>query len=75
MEKLHYKTERNNEFVGLGFILTPTTKVKFKDNEVVAFKWLTPKELTVHLKKENNYCDPLPLVFKKAENFRKRYLS
>ncbi|HLD72873.1 MAG TPA: NUDIX domain-containing protein [Candidatus Nanoarchaeia archaeon] len=75
IEKFHYKTERNNEFVGLGFILTPTTKVKFKDNEVVAFKWLTPKELTVHLKKENNYCDPLPLVFKKAENFRKRYLS
>ncbi len=75
IEKFHYKTERNNEFVGLGFILTPTTKVKFKDNEVVEFKWLTPKELSDYLKKENDYCDPLPFVFKKAENFRKRYLS
>ena len=74
-EKFHYKTERNNEFVGLAFILTPTIKVEFKDEEVIDFKWLTPEELTKHLKKENNYCDPLPLVFEKAEKFRKKYLS
>ena len=74
-EKFHYKTERNNEFVGLVFILTPTTKVEFKDNEVVAFKWLSPSELGRFLKEERNYCDPLPLVFKKAEKFRKKYLG
>ena len=74
-EKFHYLTERNNEFVGLAFILTPTTRVEFKDEEVIYFKWLTPEELTKHLKKENNYCDPLPLVFEKAEKFRKKYLS
>lgn len=74
-EKFHYKTAKNNEFVGLAFILTPTTKVEFKDDEVVEFKWLTPKELRNYLETENNYCDPLPLVFEKAERFRKRYLA
>ena len=73
-EKFHYKTERNNEFVGLGFILTPTKNTDFKDDEVIDFKWLTPEELTKHIKEENNYCDPLPLVFEKAEKFRKKYL-
>jgi len=74
-EKFHYKTERNNEFVGLAFIITPTTKVEFKDDEVVDFKWLFPEELEKYLKEENNYCSPLPLVFEKAEKFRKKYLN
>ncbi len=74
-ERFHYKTERNNEFVGLAFILTPTTTVEFKDDEVIQFKWLLPEELAKYIKKENNYCDPLPLVFEKAERFRKKYLT
>ena len=74
-EQFHYKTERNNEFVGLAFILTPTTNVEFKDDEVIKFKWLLPEELAKYIKTENNYCDPLPLVFEKAERFRKKYLK
>lgn len=74
-EKFHYLTERNNEFVGLAFILTPTTKVHFQDDEVVDFKWLTPEEIKKYLKEEKDYCDPLPLVFEKAEKFRKKHLS
>jgi len=74
-EKFHYKTSRNNEWVGLGFIITPTTEVIFKDKEVVEFKWMTPKELKEFLKNNNNYCSPLPLVFEKAERFRKKYLK
>ncbi len=71
-EKFHYKTERNNEFVGLAFILTPTKDLDFKDEEVVDFKWLAPEELERYLKEESNYCAPLPVVFEKAEKFRKR---
>lgn len=74
-ERFHYKTERNNEFVGLAFIVTPTTNLKFKDDEVVDFKWLTPQEIRKYLTEEKNYCEPLPLVFEKAEKFRKRYLG
>lgn len=74
-EKFHCKTERNNEFVGLAFILTPTTNVNFKDDEVVDFKWLTSKEIKKYLKEESDYCEPLPLVFEKAEKFRKKFLS
>ncbi len=72
-EQFHYKTEHNNEFVGLAFILTPTTKVEFKDEEVLEFKWLTPKELDKYLKTETNYCHPLLVAFKKVERFRKKY--
>ena len=74
-DQFHYITKVNNEFVGLGFILTPTTNVSFLDNEVIDFKWLTPVQLKKFLRTETNYCDPLPLVFKKAETFRKRYLK
>jgi len=73
-EQFHYKTEHNNEFIGLAFIITPTTTVEFKDGEVVEFKWLTPKELEKYLKNEVNYCHPLLLAFEKAEKFRKKYL-
>ena len=73
-EKFHYKTEHNNEFVGLAFIITSTTTVEFKDDEVVEFKWLTPKELEKYLKAETNYCHPLLVAFEKAERFRKKYL-
>ncbi|MEA2065042.1 MAG: hypothetical protein U9O66_01955 [Patescibacteria group bacterium] len=70
-DKFHYKTFTNNEWVGLGFIITPTIKVNFQDKEVIDFKWLTTNELKLYLKENNNYCAPLPLVFKKAEKFRK----
>ncbi|HLC71117.1 MAG TPA: NUDIX domain-containing protein, partial [Candidatus Nanoarchaeia archaeon] len=73
-EQFHYKTKHNNEFVGLAFIITPTTTVEFKDDEVVEFKWLTPKELEKYLKAETNYCHPLLVAFEKAERFRKKYL-
>ncbi len=73
-ETFHYATERFNEFVGLAFILTPTTAVKFNDDEVVEFKWLSPKALRRYIMEGNDYCEPLPLVFEKAEGFRKRYL-
>jgi len=74
-EKFHYQTEINNEYVGLAFILTPTTELEFKDQEVVDFQWLSPSELSAFLKENKNYCSPLPLVFKKAEKFRKKYLQ
>ena len=74
-EEFHYLTDKNNEFVGLAFIITPTTNVEFKDDEVIDFKWFTPEELKKYLEEENNYCSPLPLVFEKAEKFREKYLS
>ena len=74
-DKFLFKTPKNNEFVGLAFILTPSTTLNFKDKEVVDFRWLAPKELKNYLKENNNYCEPLPLVFEKAEKFRKKYIS
>lgn len=74
-ETFHYQTSHDNEWVGLGFIITPSTEVYFKDGEVTDFRWLTPTDLGEFLKNNNNYCDPLPMVFEKAENFRKEHLS
>lgn len=74
-DKFHYKTKINNEYAGLGFILVKSDKLKFIDNEVVDFKWLAPNELKKFLKENDNYCDALPLAFKKAEKFRKKYLT
>lgn len=70
-DKFHYKTESNNEWVGLGFIIVHNTNVKFEDDEVIDFKWLSPNELREFIETNNNYCSPLPLVFEKAEKFRK----
>jgi len=70
-DKFHYKTETNNEWVGLGFIIVPNTDVKFEDDEVIDFKWLSPNELKEFIETNDNYCAPLPLVFEKAEKFRK----
>jgi isopentenyldiphosphate isomerase len=70
-DKFHFKTEDNNEWVGLGFISMPTTEVHFEDDEVVDFKWLSPQEMKEYLENNNDYCSPLPLVFEKAETFRK----
>lgn len=72
--KFHYKTSTDNEWVGLGFIISPTIEVNFKDEEVIDFKWLTPKKLQMYIETNNNYCSPLPLVFEKAEKFRKKNL-
>lgn len=73
-EQFHYLTERNNEFVGLAMVLVPTMDVKFNDHEVVEFKWLLPSELAEFIETNHNYCDPLPLVFEKAEKFRRKFL-
>ncbi len=73
-EKFLYKTEVDNEWVGLGLIVVPEMDVKFEDDEVIDFKWLSPKELESYLKINNDYCSPLPLVFKKTEKFRKENL-
>lgn len=70
-DKFHYKTETDNEWVGLGFIIVPNTKVNFEDDEVIDFKWFSPEELKAYLETNDNYCSPLPLVFEKAEKFRK----
>lgn len=74
-EKFHYKTKINNEYVGLGFIITTSEKVNFTDDEVIDFKWLTPEELKEFIKDNKNYCDPLPLVFEKAEKFRGKHIK
>jgi len=74
-DKFHYKTPTNNEWVGLGFIIIPTMDVDFQDGEVIDFKWLTPEELKKYLKENNDYCAPLPLVFEKAEEFRRKILK
>ena len=68
-DKFHYKTEKDNEWVGLGFVAVPTQNVVFVDDEVADFKWLTPDELQNFIDTETNYCSILPLVFKKAEKF------
>jgi len=73
-EKFHYKTKIDNEWIGLGFIVVPNTQVSFKDKEVIDFKWLSPEQLRIYLKTNDNYCSPLLLVFEKAEKFRKENL-
>jgi len=70
-EEFHYKTDVNNEWVWLWFIVVSSELVKFEDWEVVDFKWLLPEELNSFLENNDNYCSPLPLVFEKAEKFRK----
>ncbi|PID51884.1 MAG: hypothetical protein CR972_04795 [Candidatus Moraniibacteriota bacterium] len=74
-DKFLYKTEENNEWVGLGFIVVHDTTTEFIDNEVVDFQWLTLVELAQFLKENNNICSPLPLVFEKAEKFRTEILK
>jgi len=73
-DKFHYKTDINNEWVWLGFIVVPNMEVKFEDKEVVDFRWVSPIELEKYLAQNNNYCSGLPLVFEKAEKFRKEKL-
>lgn len=72
-ERFHYRTETDNEWVGLGFIVVPDTDVRFRDQEVLEFRWLSPDELKTYLKTHDDYCAPLPLVFEKAEAFRKEH--
>ena len=74
-DTFHFKEGINNEFVSLAFILTPITKLQFKDKEVVDFQWLSPHQLSLFLRRNDNYCSPLPMVFNKAEAFRKQYLQ
>lgn len=74
-ERFHYAVPENNEWVGLGLILTTSTHVTFTDKEVVEFRWLTPEELKAFLMTETNLCATLPLAFEKAEAFRSKYLS
>ena len=74
-DQFHFKTDTDNEWVGLGFVVVPTQDIKFVDNEVIDFKWLSPNELQKFIEVESNYCSPLPLVFEKAEKFRRQYFS
>lgn len=37
-DQFHFKTDTNNEWVGLGFVVVPTQDIKFADNEVIDFK-------------------------------------
>ncbi len=74
-EEFLYKTEINNEWVGLSFVVVPTTDVSFIDDEVVDFKWLSPEELSEYLKTHDDFCIALPLAFEKAEGFRESILS
>ncbi|EKD25332.1 MAG: hypothetical protein ACD_80C00084G0018 [uncultured bacterium (gcode 4)] len=74
-DRFLYSTEVNKEFVWLGFIVTCETELKFTDNEVVDFKWLYPDELLEFIHTEKNICEPLKLVYEKAEIFRKEILK
>ncbi len=69
-EEFLYKTEINNEWVGLSFVVVPNTDVSFTDDEVVDFKWLSPEEFSDYLKTHDDYCVALPLAFEKVERFR-----
>lgn len=73
-EKFQCKNSINNEWVGAGIILTTETNLKFKDKEVIEFRWLSPKELKSYLSEENNYYSALPIVFEKMERFRLKYM-
>jgi isopentenyldiphosphate isomerase len=75
IEKFNYKTDFNNEYVSLAFIIVPNTNVDFKDNEVVEFRWLSPDEMSDFLKNSDEYCSALPVVFEKAEKFRIKHLD
>jgi isopentenyldiphosphate isomerase len=70
-DRFHYKTQTDNEWVGLGLVIVRDTDVKFEDDEVINFKWMAPNELKEFIEKNDNYCSPLPLVFDKVEKFRK----
>lgn len=74
-EEFHYKTDYNNEWVGLGFITTPTKETNFADGEVINFKWLTPEELSEFLSTDDNHCHALEVAFEKAEPIRKELFS
>lgn len=74
-ETFLFKNSIDNEWVGAGIILTTDTLVEFKDKEVLDFRWLTPSEFKTYLATEDTYYAALPLMFEKAETFRKRYFS
>jgi len=74
-EKFHFTNSINSEWVGGGFILTTQTELKFKDKEVLEFRWMTPFELREYLKNEDNYYSALPIIFEKAEKFRLKHFK
>jgi len=49
----HYKNSYNNEFLGLGIIVTGDEEITPIDSEVLNFKWLTTKELENFIRTEN----------------------
>lgn len=71
-DEFAYETDKNNEWVGLGLIITDNESLEFIDGEVIDFKWLSPDELKTFCATETNYCAPLPMVVEKAEAFRKK---
>lgn len=74
-DKFLYDTWFNKEWVWLWFIATCETNLNFTDNEVVDFKWFSSNELLEFINSDHNICDPLKLVYEKAEKFRKEKLD
>ena len=56
-------------------MIVSTQEIEFTDDEVVDFEWLSVDELRDFVNTETNYCSPLPLVFAKAEKFRKEHFN
>lgn len=74
-EEFLFENERSSEWVGAGIILTTETKLEFKDNEVMKFKWVSLEELKEFLKDNTKYYGALPIIFEKAEKFKLKYLD
>ncbi len=59
-EEFLFKTKRNNEWVGLAFVIVPDIKVKFEDGEVIDFKRLSPDKIESFIETTDNYFSGFP---------------
>ncbi|MFA5954866.1 MAG: NUDIX domain-containing protein [Patescibacteria group bacterium] len=69
-DRFLWRTNQDNEYVGLAFVTVVEQKTIFVDDEVVDFKWMLPEELKEFLQTGTNYCAALSVIFEKAEQFR-----
>ena len=74
-EEFLFENKIDSEWVGAGLILTTETKLEFKDDEVIEFKWLSLEELNEFLKDKSSYYSALPLIYEKVEKFRLKNLN
>ncbi len=74
-DKFLYDTWFNKERVWLWFIATCENDLEFTDNEVIDFNRFSSNELLEFMNWDNKICDPLKLVYEKAEKFRKEKLD